>query len=674
MHAFSLLLLTSAQPAEAPVEIVVTGHELQQALGSEAYGSVTIDREQLLQSPSNRLEEILKSVAGFQLFRRSDAASANPTSQGATLRALGGNASSRLLLILDGVPQSDPFGGWISWPAFDPRRLGKVQVIRGGGAGAYGPGALAGTIELQSATPADLKGLQAEASYGSRSSVDAYAGYGFALGDIAFNLSALHAQGDGFIPIVADQRGPVDRPAPYRQSSASLRALMPIADGVELQANGLHFDDERERGVPFTDNETTGTDGSVRLLGPRWSLLGYAQFRDYYNSFASINATRTAAAQVAEQYSVPSSGYGARGEWRPRMPRGIEVRLGADGRLTTGETNEFYSFQNGNPTRERQAGGRAATLGGFTETAWTTGALVLTGGARIDRWWIDGGFLEERVLATDAVLTDSQFDSRSGWEPTARAGVTAQMGPGMKVRAAAYRGWRLPTLNELYRPFRVGPDATAANAELTPERLTGLEAGFEYNPLPPLKLSATLFVNRLNNAIANVNLGSGPGVFSGVGFVAGQYNRRQNLDTVVSKGLELDARLPLGQWLVTGSYSFVDAEVEASGAAEALNGLRPAQTPRHSLSASAGWQGETGARAAVLLHYSGSRFEDDLNQDLLPSALTFDLTGAVPLRKGLSLEMRAENISGERVVAGISNGLVERATPRTLWIGLSWRD
>ncbi|WP_166042539.1 TonB-dependent receptor plug domain-containing protein, partial [Sphingosinicella sp. YJ22] len=138
--------------------VVVTGRGLDEAAGEAVYGIVAIGRDRLASSPSNRLEDVLRDVPGFQLFRRSDARSANPTSQGATLRALGGNASSRALLILDGVPQTDPFGGWISWPAYHPRRLGQVRVVRGGGSGAAGPGALAGTIELDSAGPGDLRG------------------------------------------------------------------------------------------------------------------------------------------------------------------------------------------------------------------------------------------------------------------------------------------------------------------------------------------------------------------------------------------------------------------------------------------------------------------------------------------------------------------------------------
>jgi vitamin B12 transporter len=173
------LLLLSAAPAfaQAPDQaIVVTGRGLGEAPGEAAFDVVALPRERL--EGAARLEDVLRDVAGFQLFRRSDASSANPTSQGVTLRALGGNASSRALILLDGVPQTDPFGGWVSWPAYEPQRLAGVRVRRGGGSGVDGPGALAGTIALESVGPTELNGVSASLLYGSRDSLEAHAGLG----------------------------------------------------------------------------------------------------------------------------------------------------------------------------------------------------------------------------------------------------------------------------------------------------------------------------------------------------------------------------------------------------------------------------------------------------------------------------------------------------------------
>src|SRR3954452_18656675 len=168
-----LMLLPALVSAPAAAqEIVVTGRGLERAIGEDVFDVIEIPRERL--ETAQRLEDVLRDVPGFQLFRRSDARTANPTSQGATLRALGGNASSRALLLLDGVPQADPFGGWVSWPAYDPQRLAAGRGTGGGGSGLYGPGALAGTIELESAGPEALGGVSGGVAYGSRDSVDAH--------------------------------------------------------------------------------------------------------------------------------------------------------------------------------------------------------------------------------------------------------------------------------------------------------------------------------------------------------------------------------------------------------------------------------------------------------------------------------------------------------------------
>ena len=685
-RAVSLGLLAVAIPSPAaaqgdapPQSIIVTGRGLDPGMGEDVYDVTSIDRTRLEHSPSNRLEDVLRDVPGFQQFRRSDSRSANPTSQGATLRALGGNASSRALLILDGVPLSDPFGGWISWPAFDPRRLGQVRIVRGGGTGANGPGALAGTIELASAAPEELSGPSASLAFGSRDSLDAFAGAGVPLGDGFVSASAAWMQGDGFIPVIEDQRGPADRPSPYHQGSVAVRAVTPVSTGLELQANLAAFTDTRERGTAFSEIDTTGADGSLRLVGRGglpFSALFYVQVRDFSNQFAAVNADRTVATQTLDQYSVPSTGLGARVELRP-LTGPLELRVGADWRETVGRTQELFQFVAGAPTRGRVAGGRTRTIGGFAEAGWARGDLVMSGGGRIDRWWIEQGSLRERFLASGATITDTHFPDRGGWEATGRAGLAWRPADAFTLRTAAYLGWRLPTLNELYRPFRVGADATDANAALAPERVEGVEAGLDLRPAEGARIGVTLFANRLEDAISNVTLGQGPGVFPGVGFVAagGQFRQRQNVEAIVSRGVEVDAELTFGHWRVGAGYSFADAEVRAAGTALPLDGLRPAQAPRHSGSATLAWESPAGALASLTARYVGDQYEDDLNRQLIPDAFTLDAVGVLPLSDHLAIEARAENLADARVVAGISGaGIVERATPRTLWIGLRWRN
>lgn len=657
-----------------PAAIVITGTALPEARAERVYATDRMSRREIEQAPSHSLDQVLKGVPGVQLFRRSDSTSGHPTSQGITLRALGGNASSRALLVLDGVPQTDPFGGWVNWPAYDSEMLADIRVVRGGGSVANGPGALAGTIEMTSRTDTGLSG---ELDGGSRDSVEARARLGADLAGGVLSISGRAARSGGFIPITQETRGPADKPAPYKQWSGRGRWVAPVGGSTEIQASVDAFHDWRTRGTDFSEDRTNGQDASLRLVGHgdwQWTALGYWQARNLMSSTASVNAGRSVATRVLLQDSVPSHGLGGNIEVRPPMPDGVELRLGADARRTTGQTNELANYVAGDPTRRRRAGGETWTSGAFAEVSDLLAGITLTGGARIDHWQVSGGHLSEQTITSGVVTRDEHYAKREGWLPTGRGGALAPLGGGFSLRAAAYLGWRMPTLNELFRPFRAGSDATAANPGLDPERLAGVETGLEYAH-GPWRASATAFVNRLHDAIANVTRGTGPGTFPQVGFVAagGAFRQRENVDAVKVRGVELGAGWTRGPWALRAGASFTHARMETSGAAADLNGLRPAQTPNFAGTLSASWE-QDGKGFELDLRRIGAQFEDDLNRQVLKGATTLDASASWPLARRLQLVVRGENITNALVMATINgDGSIERATPRTLWVGLRLR-
>ena len=664
--------MIDALPPQPPGEaILVTGRALADPAADRAFAVDGIGQAALRNAPSAQLEQVLEQVPGLQLFRRSDARSGHPTSQGVTIRGLGGNASSRALLVLDGVPQADPFGGWVNWPVYDPAALDEVRVIRGGGSVDHGPGALAGTILMSSrSTPA----LEAGADFGSRQSLELRGHAGTAIGGGVLAVTGRAARGDGFVPVTRGTRGPADTAAPYQQASLRGRWVAPLSANIEAQASVSAFTDRRDRGVAFTGNRTDGADASLRLVGGGpvpWSGVAYVQARELSSSFASVSPGRTVATRVSLQDAVPSRAYGGSVEIRPQIAPSLELRVGGDARLTSGESRELFSYVAGEPTRRRIAGGETLTAGAFGELTLDAGTLSLSGGMRLDHWRISSGRLHERLLATGAPLREDRYAGREGWLPTARAAGQLELGGGAAMRSAAYLGWRMATLNELFRPFRAGADATAANALLEPERLAGIEAGLDFRR-GGLELSGTVFANRLSDGIANVTLGQGPGTFPAVGFVgaSGEYRQRRNLEAIEVRGAEASAQLRRGAWSIRGGASLVDAQVEAGGLAAAIDGLRPAQTPRVTLTGTIAW--EDGRRIASLgIRHVGSQYEDDLNKRGLPPATTLDAFLAWPLTRALQALARAENLFDEAVVAGIGgDGSIEIGTPRTLWIGL----
>ena len=639
-----------------PEIIIVNGSGLLKPPTSDSAQSSTLVVD-IAPGLGARIENRLRDEAGIVQFRRSDGRSAHPTSQGVTLRGLGGNASSRALVTLDGVPQADPFGGWVAWSAYDAINLGGIMVTRGGGSGVDGPGALAGTIGLHSRM---TDGADASAAYGSRDGIDLSASIGGDVGRGQIAIDGRYSRSDGFVPVAEGQRGRVDRAAPYQQGGLGVRLRFDAGADSRIEASLRGFADRRDRGTDFSASKVDGIDASLRFVHrpdgeTQWLALGYIQLRDFESGFASVAAGRNSAAPALFQ-RVPAIGLGTRIEVRPGVDGENPLRIGTDWRRTTGRTEEDFFFSGVTPGRHRIAGGNSDTVGAFAE--WTSGdpgdGLLWTLSGRLDRWWLGEGYRLERNIG-GSTITNLRFAARQGWEGSGRAGVRWTAGD-LSLRAAVYRAWRLPTLNELYRPFRVGAEVTTANERLNPERLWGGELGVDWSR-GDTKLSATLFANHLTNAIANVTL-------------APNLNQRQNLDAIDSKGIELSAEQRIDGLTLRATYAFTDAKVDASGGAAALDGRRPAQIAKHggSVSLRSNSAGPLGGFAT--LRYVGKQNEDDLGLLVLRDALTLDAGLTWRLDDAISIEARGENLFDELVPAAISSaGIVERATPRTLWIG-----
>ncbi|MBN8815881.1 MAG: TonB-dependent receptor [Sphingomonas sp.] len=644
----------AARAQDAPGDdIVVLGRGLDVPPGTPAYGSVVIDRDRLTNDASGRVEDVLSDVAGFQQFRRSDSRSANPSAQGATLRALGGNASSRTLVLLDGVPVADPFFGYIPFTALVPDRLAAIRVTRGGGSGPFGAGSVAGTIELISGDRGDLPPVAGEAFYGSRNSESIAASLSPTLGRGFASVSGRFERGDGFMTTPPDQRVAASVPARYRDWSANARAVFPVGGDAELQVRGTAFGDNRTLRFRGADSSSEGEDASVRLVARgRWQIdaIAYLQVRNFTNKVISATNFRL----TLDQRDTPSTGIGGKIELRPPVGGGHVLRIGGDVRRADGELFEDAYSAAGLVTARRNAGGQATVAGLFAEDDWTIGRLVLTGGARVDRWTIANGFFRERDAAGAPTVTNA-FADRSGTEATGRAGLLFHAAPWADLRAAAYAGFRLPTLNELYRPFVVFPITTQANANLKPERLRGIEGGVDFRPASGMQVSLTGFYNRLGDAIANVT-------------ITPTLRRRDNVDSIDATGIEASLAWRRGPFSLSASYAYSLSRVRAPGTP--LDRLAPAQSPRHAASATVAWALQSGALLSLTARYVGDQYEDDLQTNVLPAATTVDAVAKVPIGRRVSVILRGENLFDEKVVTRNQAGSIDLGTPRTLWIGL----
>lgn len=653
---------------DAPAEetIVVTAPRLPDAAGEQVYSVLPIDPRAI--DDALRLDRALAVAPAASLFRRNDSGAANPTVQGLSLRAIGPSGAGRALVTLDGVPQHDPFGGWVIWGALPPELIERANIIRGAGAGPYGAGALTGVVALdERSTP----GFALRAEHGERD-YTRVGGVGVA-GDGAFSalLSASVEHDDGWIP-TREGRGAADAPL-WRDAMSGALRVQNMQGDVLISARLSGYDEARGSGLVGAESSADGVAASLTLVSaPRadalgWRVQAWARESDMSNSFVSVAPDRSATTPASVQDETPAFGWGANA-----AVRWSNAEIGVDVRAADGETRERFNFTGGAFRRSRIAGGETLSAGAYAEGWQTFGDTLVSGGVRLDWWSASNGERIERLIVTGAPTLSLAPEDRDIWAPNARFGVRHDLGDTF-VRAAAYAGFRPPTLNELHRPFRVGNDITEANATLEPERLFGADVTFGDDE-GDVVWNVGAFAVRLVDPITNVTLGVGPGTFPPGVFVpaGGVYRQRQNVGHIDALGLEADARGALGDALSwRAALSYTDAEVDGGDDAPQLTGLRPAQAPQWSATAGLAWRPWASGELSANAHYESARFDDDLNTRRLGEALSLDLRFEQNVTDQAGIFIALENAIDSKIETGATaDSITLYGAPQALRFGL----
>lgn len=574
-----------AAPQSFADTVVVTATRGEQRLVDAVAPTSVLTREDLARSPGLTLDDQLRQIPGFSLLRRSSSLTAHPTSQGVSLRGLGPSGASRTLVLLDGSPLNDPFGGWVYWNRLPLSALESVEVSRGALSQLYGSAAMGGAIQLlpRAARPDTLEATVRGGDRGTRDlelfASDTGGAWGYTLAGRLFNTQGFHVV------------GPEDRGAVDRRAAVDFGTLFGRLQWGRYHAGVNAFEEERENGTALQTNDT-----SLRSLEAGWSgdhldWNVYGQTQRFRSAFSRILPDRSQEFLTARQ-DYPVRGYGGSAAWRS----GDGLLVGADVRRATWE-------------------GREQTLGGAyaQKTFGVTPRLDLLAGARLDVW--------------------ASARTRTSFNP--RIGALFRATDAVALRASAYRGFRAPTLNELYRPFRVGNAETLANSGLGEESLLGAEIGADLHPSARLFARVNAFRNRIDGAVGNVTVSLTPQLIT---------RRRENLDRVTADGLEAELRFqPLPRWELQASWLYTDSRVERTG-------RRVPQVPLNQGSLGIAFDGPV----LVLLQgrWAGDQFEDDLNQLVLPSYTVAGLSIRRSLGRRLDLFLAVENLFDEKVVTG----------------------
>ncbi len=686
------------QPPPAPppevlrVEpVVVTATRTPQRLADVPASVTVLTKEDIAASPAQTVDDLLRQVPGFSLFRRSSSLVTHPTTQGVSLRGIGPSGASRSLVLLDGVPINDPFGGWVYWSRIPRESIRQIDLVRGALSNLYGSSALGGAINITTEDPAPNL-LRGSAAVGDRETKDFHLAVGDVIGPAGLRLDANYFETEGFFIVRERDRGPVDVPADSAHRTVSGKLTYAPAPGVRFFLAGNGFREDRGNGTRLQENETRSGYGAGGMTlgspegGPgEWGLTLFTQFQTFNSTFVSIRPealTRTSENKVVDQ-KVPTDAFGGVLQWTKKFLDVHTFVLGGDFRWIDGESDErTFAAATGAFTGTRDGGGTQYLWGVYAQEIFIpTPQWQVTLGARFDYVKNFDAFRIRRDDTGALVPLESPpIPDRSDDAFSPKVAVLYKALDWLALRASAYKAFRAPTLNELYRQFTVRTVTTLANENLGSERLTGAEGGFDLTPLEGLKVRVTGFWNRVKDPVANVTLDPPfpPGCPSFAGAVC---RKRQNLGETRVRGLEVEAEylafrdlLGKDDLTLTASYLFDDTEVLKAPARPSLVGLRIPQVPKHQATAGLRYRNPWLADFLLQARYVGGQFENDENTLRLPSYVVLDLSVSRRIGERFEAFLGVENLLDKEIIAGRDTDAPDTlGTPRLIHGGLAVR-
>lgn len=655
------------EPADVREEVTVSIAGAETRLSETPASVVVLSRQTLEATAAQTIDDALRQVAGFTLFRRSSSKTTNPTTQGANLRGVSGSGAARTSVLLDGVSLNDAFGGWTYWTRAPKIAVEQVEVLRGGASSIYGSSALSGAVNLTTRRIRnDEPILRFETSAGTQNTFDA--SFFGAYGRNGWNAS-LAAEGfktGGYIPVAEAARGAADARANSRHNSGSLTLERVFNENYRVFVRGNLFAERRDNGTQLTKNRTYFRQA---IFGADFSndRYGAFQFRSsieaqvYDQNFSAVSADRDTE-NLTRIQRVPSQAKNANLFWSRAFGNHV-VSASADVREVRGFSDEAI-INNNRPTTLVGAGGREFSSGVFVQDFWRLSRkLNVVFGGRFDYWKNVDALSTTRNL-TSRQTTVAEFPNRNQQSFSPRVGAIYRIDDNFSVLASYSKSFRAPTLNELYRAFRVGNVLTTANENLLAERATTYETGANFTGFARrLSLRANVFLTEVSNPVVNVTLNVTPTLIT---------RRRQNVGETRSRGLEIDAEfLPRRDVRISAGYLLVDSRITDFPANLNLVGKFLPQVPKQQVNFQVFYRPPSRFSVGAQARISGGQFEDDLNNLRLRPFFTMDLLGAYRLRERLEIFAAAENVVNNRYDIGLTPNRTV-AAPRFVRVGLRY--
>lgn len=656
-------------------EVTVLITRTESRLNETPASVVVLARETLETTAAQTVDDSLRQIAGFTLFRRSSSKTSNPTTQGANLRGLAGSGASRAAILLDGLSLNDAFGGWTFWSRVPQIAVEQAEVLRGGASAFYGDQGLSGAVNLRTKKFDNEPIFRFQTSAGMQNTFDGSLFTAYGKRGWNFDLALESFQTAGYIATAENERGVIDANANSRHNNGVLtiekRLSEPSAVADDLsRSNGRVFvktnifSERRDNGTSLTNNKTYfrqiafGADFSNEKTGA-FQFRSFIEKQTYDQTFSAISNNRNTET-LSRIQRVPSQAFGANLFYTKVFGANHVVSSSLEFKQVRGFSDEIV-FMNNRASLLVGAGGNQQIFGVFVQDVWRVlPKLTLNFGGRFDYWENKNALSSTRTLSNNVTNTINFPDRReNAFSP--RIAALYQINQNFSFVASYAKSFRAPTLNELYRAFRVGNVLTRANENLQSERANTFETGLNFTGFAKkLNLRGNFFIAEVSRPVVSVTLTTTPNLIT---------RQRQNVGKTRARGIELDAEYsPFAKVKFSASYLFTDSRVADFPSNPLLIRNFLPQVARNQLTFQTAYRPTAKLTFSLQSRFSGAQFEDDLNTLRLKPYSTFDAFVSYKFKK-IELFSAVENFFNSHYDIGLTPNRTV-AAPRFFRIGL----
>ena len=679
--ALTTILLSSTSQAEEPptVSVITVTAGRGSSLEDMPVSTTVLSREEVQSMPETSVDQIINHIPGI-FAPTIPSVQLHPTGQAFNIRGFGTTTNINTLVMVDGVPFNDPYFRTVNWSRISKNSIDSIEVIRGGGATSlWGNMAMGGVVNIVTAEP-QPGAASAYFSVGSYASLnEGVSGTLFATDKIKMGLTFDRATTNGYNQTPSEYRNP------YMTATSS------VVNNLGLSTSFTPTPDSRYY-LKFNANQTQENTATWDVASNKWnsytlSAGGSTQLTDrssinlnaWYTSqqMDTTNAGQTPAFSIfTPNNSVPYvsqietarySSLGGSVFYQTDIGQIKDLKVGVDARRISSNDNvNQYSVTT--QTANILSSGVNNFQGIFAQGTYQFDKIPLdvTLGLREDFWQATNASLGGTIMTGgySAFNVPLENNNYASFDPS--LGLKLHVTDNMDIRAAVYRNFAAPGMNQMYRSFLSGASLTTANPLLTPQTNFGQEIGFDlWTRAKDAKLSVTVFNNQMSNFIDYATIcGTAPTcnpLLIATGLASGSISSVKqyvNAGSATFRGFEILGQIQATRTLqLTGGFTRTQAFLTSSSYTTPVDtppdptDAQIGQVPPWLLNLGAAWQ----ATPELNLSVQAKSFPDFWNNtghtQLNEGATLFDLGFAYQLNKTVNIYGAVQNVFNTNYLA-----------------------